>query len=187
MLDDYRSTMGIALIIMGYSPNTTDINQIAEAAEFLIGQSAHIGDYISNSAQDLLLAGDYDMIMEWSGDVLQIMEDNPDLRYVIPEEGSIKRVDNICVPAGAANKPMAEAFINHLLDPETGATLSSYIQYASPNMAVLPLLKPEDLNNPTIYPPDETQNRLFYLIDVNLAAAELYETAWQEILFEHGQ
>lgn len=187
LLDDYRTTMGIALLLLGYSPNTKDVNQIAEAGGFLKSQANQIAAYAGDEAQDQLVAGEFDMVMEWSGDVFQVMEEHANIRYVIPEDGSIIWTDNICIPANAPNKDLAEAFINYLLEPEVGAALSNYVQYGSPNQAALPFINQEDLNNPAIYPPPEILDRLFFLVDVNLAADGHYQAAWQEILFEKGR
>jgi spermidine/putrescine transport system substrate-binding protein len=185
-LDDYRTTMGVALLILGYSPNTTDPRQIAEAAEFLKGKSAQIGAYTGDDAQDLLDRGEFDMVVEWSGDVFQVMEDNPAIRYVIPAEGSIIWTDNICIPTSSMNKALGEKFINYILEPEIGAKLSNYIQYGTPNAASLPLIDEEMLQDPAIYPPEAVRERLFFLVDVNLAATQLYEQAWSEIQAERS-
>lgn len=186
MLDDYRTTMGLILLILGYSPNTTNPQQIAEAAEFLKSHADHIGAYTGDDAQDLLDSGEFDMVVEWSGDIFQVMEENEDIRYVIPSEGSIIWTDNACIPASAGNKRLGEQFINYLLEPEVGAQLSNYVQYGTPNEASLPFIDAEVLNDPAIYPPESVRERLFFLVDVNLAATQLYEQAWNEILEAHN-
>lgn len=186
LLDDYRTTMGLALIMLGYSPNTSNKTEIAEATEFLMDQKAQIGGYVGDDAQDLLLEGEFDMVMEWSGDVFQVMEEAPDIQYVIPSEGSIIWVDNICIPVDAPNKAMAETFINYILEPEVGATLSNYVQYGSPNQASLPFIDEEILSDPAIYPTEAVRERLFFLVDVGAAANEVYQLAWDEILTNHG-
>ncbi len=186
LLDDYRTTMGLVLLLLGYSPNTTNPQQIAEAAEFLKSKSDHIGAYTGDDAQDLLNSGEFDMVVEWSGDVFQVMEENPDIRYAIPAEGSIIWTDNVCIPISSLNKAMAEKFINYILEPEIGAKLSNYIQYGTPNEASLPFIDEEILNDPAIYPPEAVRERLFFLVDVNLAATQLYDQAWNEILAEHN-
>ena len=182
MLDDDRTTMGIILILLGYSPNTTNAGEISEAAEFMKNQREQGLAIAGDESQDLLLDGTYDMVLEWSGDIFQLMEEHSNIRYTIPAEGSIIWVDNICIPADAPNKAMAEQFINYLLEPEVGAALSNFVQYGTPNQASLPFINEEDLNNPAIYPPDSVRDRLFFLVDVNLAAAEIYNQAWEEIL-----
>lgn len=187
MLDDSRTTMGLVLILLGYSPNTTNPAQIKEAAEFLENQSNQIAAYVGDDGQDHLVVGNVDMVVEWSGDIFQLMEDNPNIRYAIPQEGSIIWTDNLCIPRDAQHKEIAEQFINFILQPEVGAALSNYVQYGSPNLAALPLINPEDLNNPAIYPPDDVRQRLFFLVDVNLAASDIYEQYWQEILSQHSR
>jgi spermidine/putrescine-binding protein len=72
------------------------------------------------------------------------------------------------------------------LEPSVGAALSNYIQYGSPNKASLPMINVEDLNNPAIYPSDEIRQRLFFLVNVNLVAVEMYDQLWEQILIEHG-
>ena len=186
LLDDYRTTMGLALLILGYSPNTTNPQQIAEATAFLKDKSAHIGAYTGDEGQDLLDSGEFDMVVEWSGDVFQVMEENPDIRYVIPAEGSIIWTDNACIPANSMNKAMGEKFINYILEPEIGAKLSNYVQYGTPNEASLPFIDEEILNDPAIYPPEAVRERLFFLVDVNLAATQLYDQAWSEIQAERS-
>lgn len=186
MLDDYRTTMGLVLLILGYSPNTTNPRQIAEAAEFLKSHADQIGAYTGDDGQDLLDSGEFDMVVEWSGDIFQVMEENEDIRYVIPSEGSIIWTDNACIPASARNKRLGEEFINYILEPEVGAQLSNYVQYGTPNEASLPLIDEDVLNDPAIYPPESVRERLFFLVDVNLAATELYQQAWNEILEGRG-
>lgn len=181
-LDDYRTTMGLVLLILGYSPNTTNPRQIAEAADFLKQHADQIGAYTGDDAQDLLNSGQFDMVVEWSGDIFQVMEENEDIRYVIPAEGSIIWTDNICIPTTSTNQSLGEQFINYILEPEIGAKLSNYVQYGTPNEASLPFIDQEVLADPAVYPPDSVRERLFFLVDVNLAATQLYEQAWAEIL-----
>lgn len=185
MLDDDRTTMGIILILLGYSPNSTNPSEIREATEFLKGQRMQGLALTGDDSQDLLVDDTYDMVLEWSGDIFQVMEENPNIRYAIPTEGSVIWVDNMCIPVDAPNKALAEKFINYILDPEVGAVLSNFVQYGTPNKASIPFINEEDLNNPAIYPPASVRDRLFFLVDVNLAAAELYDQAWEEIMTEY--
>ncbi len=186
LMDDYRTTLGLILLWLGYSPNTTNRSQIAEAIDLLKSRSDQIGGFLGDDAQDRLLAGEYDLVVEWSGDIFQAMEEDPDIRYVIPAEGSIIWVDNVCIPAGAPNKELAETFINYILEPEVGAALSNFIQYGSPNQASLPFINEEDLNNPAIYPPETVRERLFLLVDIGVAADEMYQTGFEEIMSGWG-
>ncbi|MFN2224122.1 MAG: spermidine/putrescine ABC transporter substrate-binding protein [Candidatus Promineifilaceae bacterium] len=186
MMDDTRTAIGLALLILGYSPNTTNPRQIAEATDFLISHADQIGAYTGDDGQDFLNRGEFDMVVEWSGDIFQIMEENEDIRYVIPEEGSLIWTDNLCIPATAPHKALAEQFINYILEPEIGAQLSNYTQFGTPNAAALPFIDEELLANPAVYPPESVRERLFFQVDVNLAATQLYDQAWAEIMEGHS-
>jgi spermidine/putrescine transport system substrate-binding protein len=186
MYDDTRTAMGLALLVLGYSPNTTNPQQIAEAADFLKSQADQIGAYTGDDGQDFLERGEFDMVVEWSGDIFQLMEENEDIRYVIPEEGSLIWTDNLCIPATAPHKALAEQFINYILEPDIGAQLSNYTQYGTPNVAALPFIDEEILANPAVYPPESVRERLFFQVDVNLAATDLYDQAWVEIMEARG-
>ena len=187
MYDEPRTGLGLTLLYLGHSPNTLNRAEITEAAEFLKSQASHIGAYVADSAQDLLVSGEADMVVEWSGDIVQLNLEDPKFRYVIPEEGSNIWTDAICIPATAPHKELAEQFINYLLEPEVGAALSNYIEYASPNAASVPLLDEEARTNPAIYPPAEAYDHLFYMVEIDPESEEFYIEAWEEILAEHGQ
>lgn len=185
LLDDPRGALGVVLLYLGYSPNTTNDIELQAARDFLKQHSRQIAAFVPDTGQDLLVEGDVDLVLEWSGDILQAMENNPDLRYVIPREGSIIWVDNMCILSTAPHRDLAEKFINYILEPEVGAALSSYIRYASPNRAALPLLPISDRSDPALYPSDALRQRLFFLADNGPEATRLYEQAWADVLAAH--
>jgi len=186
LLADARLTMGVVLLYLGYSPNTTSGIEIAKARDFLVEHAAQIAEYAPDTGQDLLTAGTVDVAFEWSGDIFQAMEESADIRYVIPQEGSLIWTDNMCILATAPHKEMAEKFINYVLKPEVGAAISNYVRFGSPNQAAMPLLNQEDRDNPALYPSDEVRQRLFFLADVGPEATKLYEAAWAEVLAAQG-
>ena len=185
MLDDPRMSLAAVLLYLGYSPNTTNHTEIEQARDFLTSQSEQIKTYTLNAGQDLLVNGDVDITVEWSGDIYQAMADHPDLRYAIPEEGTIVWVDNICVMADTSHPELAEKFINYLLEPKVGAALSNFIRYASPNQASLPFINQEDLNNPSLYPPEATRRLMFYLADLGPDDTNFYNAAWDAVIKAH--
>jgi len=182
MLDDMRLSLGVVLLYLGYSPNTSNPNQIAAARDFLIARADHIVEYAPDTGQDLLAAGQVDLAFEWSGDIFQLMSESPDFRYVIPEEGSLVWTDNICILATAPHKALAETFINYILEPRIGATLSNFIRFSSPNLAALPYINEQDRNDPALYPSEVVRKRLFFITNVSSQTNALYEQAWQEVL-----
>ena len=187
LLEDARETLGIVLLHLGYSPNTSSPAEIAQARDFLIERADQILAYAPDTGQDLLAEGEVDLAFEYSGDVLQVMAENPDLRYVIPREGSFIWTDNMCILATAPHKEMAEKFINYVLQPEVGAAISNYTHFSSPNRAALPLVNEADRQNSALYPSDELRQRLFYLTDVGTEVTKVYEDAWAEVLAAQGR
>jgi len=186
MLDDARESLGSILLYLGYSPNSTNLIEINEAAEFLKSHDDIITSFAPDTGQDQLVAGEVDIVLEYSGDIFQVMADNPDIRYVIPQEGALIWSDNLCLLASAPHKGNAEKFMNYLLEPEVGAALSNYLHYATPNQAALPFVNEEDRSNPGIYPSEEVRARLFFSADLG-SATQLYTDAWNDVMANRGQ
>jgi spermidine/putrescine transport system substrate-binding protein len=182
LLDDMRSMMGAVLIYLGYDVNTTNPEEIDKAKNFFLEHKDFIAAFAPDTGQNLLDRGEVDIAFEWSGDIFQVMEENPDLRYAVPQEGTIVWVDNMAIPKDAPHQELAEKFINYILEPEVGAKISNFIKYGSPNQVAIAkgLVNKEDLQNKAIYPAQETFSKLEFLKDVG-EASQLYDRAWTEI------
>lgn len=187
LLEDSRAQMGIGLLMLGYSPNTTDAAQISEMEQLFLANKDKITMYAPDNGQDLLVSGNADMVVEYNGDILQIMEENPNFEYVIPKEGTILWVDSICIPSNVQNQSLAEEFINFLLEPQISADLSNYIRYSTPNAAAMQYINEADRNNPALYPSDELRRKLFFIVDVGQGTNSVYEAAWAELLTSVSQ
>ncbi|NJK39762.1 MAG: spermidine/putrescine ABC transporter substrate-binding protein [Oscillatoriales cyanobacterium RM2_1_1] len=186
-LDDMRYTLGGVLMYLGYDPSTTNQVEIEKAKDFVITNQKTIAAFAPDTGQLLLNQGEVDLAMEYSGDIFQVMAENPDLRYAIPKEGTILWTDNMVIPKGAPHKDLAEKFINFVLEPEVGARISNFINYGSPNKAAIEqkLINPENLSNPGIYPPEDVFAKLKYLKDVG-DSISFYDEAWAEIKLSIG-
>jgi spermidine/putrescine transport system substrate-binding protein len=180
MLDDMRGLANPALKLLGYSINTTDPEKIKEAKELLIKQKPLVKLYTSETYIEFLKSGDIWLSQGYSGDVFQVMKENKTMKYVIPREGSDIWVDNMCIPKGARNKYTAEVFMNYLLRPEVSAGVSNFTWYANPNVASHQFIKPEILNNPSIYPSKEVLDKCEFQKDAG-DATELYEELFNEV------
>jgi len=115
--------------------------------------------FAEDNGQDLLLSGEVDLTMEWNGDILQVMEEDDDISYVVPKEGSNVWQDCLCIPTGAPHPENAHKFINFILDAKAGAAIADFIYYATPNKAARGLLGDDYNKNPAIFPTDETLAR----------------------------
>ena len=180
LLDDPRAMLGMALKYLGYSMNSIDAAQIAAARDVIIAAKPRIKTFAPDSGQDMLLAGDVDLAVEWSGDIVQVMQEDPDLDYVIPSQGGSVWMDTLAIPKGAPHLENAHAFINHIYDPAVNAEIARITRYPTPNLAAKALIDVADRDNPAIYPPAEVIATSETLIDVG-DAARLYDEAWTVI------
>ncbi|MDB9513517.1 spermidine/putrescine ABC transporter substrate-binding protein [Kamptonema animale CS-326] len=186
--DDARYTFAGVLMYLGYNPNTTNPNEINKARDLLIENKAMIAAFVPDTGQNLLAQGEVNLTMEWSGDIFQVMKENPDLRFAIPKEGTIVFTDNIAIPKNAPNRELAEKFIDFVLQPEVGAKISNFIHFGSPNKAAIDrgLIDDQDMKNQQIYPPNEIFSKLKYIEDVGKATG-LYDQAWTEVKAAFGK
>jgi len=182
LLNDHRETLAAALKYLGYSINTTDLAELEEAKQVLLAVKPHVAAFDSESFDDLLVSGEAVIGHGWSGDYLTAIYANEDrdLHYIIPKEGAVIWTDTMAIPKSAPHPYTAEVLLNYLLEPEIGAMISNYVYYASPNAAATEFIDAEVLQDPGIYPPDETLQRLEFIRDVGEATPE-YERIWTEI------
>ncbi|GAA0103056.1 ABC transporter substrate-binding protein [Paraclostridium bifermentans] len=177
MFDSVRDTMGISLKRLGYSMNTTNPKEINEAMKELMKQKDLVLAYVNDEGKDRLLGEEVAMGIAYSGDAVTLMEENPNLAYAIPKEGTNKWVDAMAIPKSAQNKKEAEMFINFLLDPEIAKMNAEYIGYSTPNVGALKLLDKEVTSNPVAYPPKSVMDKTETFIDLG-DKLRLYDEAW---------
>ena len=133
MFGNPRDALAIALLDLGYSVNTTNPDELNEAYELLLRQKPLVQAYVMDQIFDKLESGEAAVGPYYAGDFVTMQETNPDLRFVIPSEGSNQFVDAMCVPKGAANKKNAELFINFMCSKDTSLKNMEYTSYTSPN------------------------------------------------------
>lgn len=157
MVSDSRDVIGMALKALGYSANSTNERELAEAEQLLLKQKPYVRNYayLSMGQESVLVKGDVWMVMMYSGDALMLKEHNPEIMYVVPREGGNIWVDYIAILRSSANKDLARQFINFINEPQIAARLAQFVYYATPNQAAEKLLPKEFLENPIIYPPEE--------------------------------
>ncbi len=181
MVDDARFGIGLALIKIGFSPNTSDPAAIGAARDWLRSHAGRIFRFAGNDGQTFLASNEADVAIEWSGDILQIASIDSDIQFEIPAEGAIFAADSMCVLANAANQAAAEQFINFILTTEHGAALANKTRYISPNRAAFDRLDDDLRRLIQRYQALEQEGRLFRLVNVDSATNELYRAAWAEV------
>ena len=180
MLDSQRDSIGITLKMLGFDMNTRDLDELEEAKQALIEQKPLVLAYVGDDVKDKMIAGEAALAVVWSGDAVYMKWENPDLEYVIPEEGSNLWVDAMVIPKTSKNKAEAELFINFMCDPEIAFKNTDYIGYSSPHSEAKKMLDPELLDDPAAYP--DLEGLVNYDIFKDLADyLKVYDRIWTEV------
>ena len=182
MFDTYRDTIGVVLKKLGYSLNSTDAKEIEEAKNLLIEQRKLVNPiYGVDNGTTMIPAGETDINMIWSGEGLNLQDENPNLVYIVPKEGANFWIDSLCIPQNAVNVEGAEKFINFVSDKESALRIADEIGYTTPNKEAR-LEQPEEVrNNPNAYMPKEIMDRCEIYVDFPLDIKKIYDDAWIEI------
>jgi spermidine/putrescine transport system permease protein len=183
MLDDSREAIGAALKWRGHSQNTRDPRLLEAAREDLLQQKPLVRTYNSSNFEDILLSGDVWLAQAWNGQIAKAMEQDPDIGYALPREGSTLFIDNLAIPVDARNVALAHAFIDFTLEAEIAAEICRTMKYSSPNRAAWPLLPPELRANQAVFPPADALGRLELIRDLGEATVA-YDRLWTEIKSE---
>jgi spermidine/putrescine-binding protein len=166
LLDDPRETIGAALKYLGYSLNSTDLDELAEAESLVADAIPRLAAFDSDQFSELLVAGESAVAHGFSGGFFTSFDESDgNYDYFVPDEGGTVWVDNMAIPADAPNPCTAHAFVNFILDAENGAALTNWTYYASPNEAAEEFIEPEILEDEAIYPDPELDDNLEFIED----------------------
>jgi spermidine/putrescine transport system substrate-binding protein len=180
LLNDYREVIGGALKSLGYSLNTTDDAQLAQAKDVVLKWKENIATFENEQYKIGLASGEFLLVHGYSGDLMQVQEERDDIEIVVPREGSALSFDDMVIPADAPNPELAHKFINFLYDPEVSAKNTEFVCYLCPNKASYGLLDAELLENPILFPPEDVVSRLEMIDDLGADNAK-YSKLWDEI------
>ena len=181
MYNSSRDSIAVALKSLGYSMNSTDLNELEEAKDLLIAQKPHVLAYQADEGRDTIVSGDANIGFMYSGDALMMIEQNPDLKYVLPEEGPNIWFDAMVIPSSSENSEGAHKFINFMLEPENAAINAEYsVGFSSPVDEAVELLPDEIKNSEVAYP----DNSLLENGEVYKNSTEIlseYDRIWTEV------
>jgi spermidine/putrescine transport system substrate-binding protein len=178
VLDGPYEVVSAALKRLGYSWNTTEQSEIDEALELLIDFKPHIRAITSTQYRQMMSRAETYLALGWNGDFFYVFEDQPSVRYVIPEEGTEFWVDTWSIPASAPHPNLAHEFINWVLTPERQGVESSYTYYASAVTGAQEFTAKAVANDPSIYPPPEVTDKL-ESSSADPLAVQLRTDAWR--------
>lgn len=172
MFDNQRDAFGIALNKLGYSMNTTDPAHWEAAYEALVEQKPLLHQYVMDQVFDKMINEEGWIAPYYSGDGIIMMDEeegNPAIDFFVPESGTNRFVDALCVPVNSPHKREAEMYINFLCRTDIALMNAEYIGYSTPHAEAQQLLDPEIGQNENFYPSEEV-----------LAKTEIFLTLPQE-------
>lgn len=155
LLDDMREVIGAALKFLGYSLNSADPSQLAKAADVAIDWKKNIAKFENEQYKSGIASGEFFLVQGYAGDLMQVSDENEDMRIFVPQEGTAFSCDDLCIPKDAKNAELAHAFINFINSPEVSAENMESIAYRSPNSAAYSHLTEDFRGSELLFPPDE--------------------------------
>jgi spermidine/putrescine transport system substrate-binding protein len=177
-----RFTIGMALNLLGYSVNSEDPAELEAALAKLLELKPHaIWLNEEETSAPWLVSGEAVMALGWAYDVWLAQEENDNIDYVLPEEGTILWGDNFVIPANSPNQYTAEVFLNYVLRPEIAAEIINATYYPMPNEPASPYIDPELLNDPVVFPPQEALQNAEIIMPLSPEGQTLYDDIWNRL------
>ena len=180
-LSDGITMMQIALLMEGRDPNDWSKENLELAEKTWRDAKKNVVAFANDNGQDLLMAGEADIVIEYNGDILQAQEEDDDLAFIVPAEGTMQWEDTLAIPKGAPCPDAAHAMINYILDAKEGAAIAGEIAYATPNKAAKENMDAEYLENPAIFPTDEVMQKLKTSKAPGVEEAKAIDAAWTRV------
>lgn len=177
--DSVRDALAVSLLRLGYDLNTKNPDEINAAKDELIKQIPLLKGLGTDNIRSSMINGKAALAVIYAGDALLCMDENEDLDYVVPKEGSNVWFDNVVIPKTAKNVEAAHMFINFLNDANLAARNTEFIYYSTPNQGAMDRLNEDFTENTTFNPDNETLNRCSVYHDLG-TSIELYNNAWEE-------
>ncbi|WP_406286968.1 spermidine/putrescine ABC transporter substrate-binding protein [Embleya sp. NBC_00896] len=183
----------VALLMLGEGADIkaftdADVDKVMERMQKLVDKD-HIRSFTGNDYTSGLASGDILACQAYSGDVGQLQLDNPDIEFVVPEEGAELWSENLMVPNKAAHKSNAEKLMDFYYDPEVAAELANYVAYVCPVPGAQQVMAEsedaemrESATNPLIFPDAEMTAKLHGMRETTEDEERRWEKAWGAII-----
>lgn len=187
LLSEMGDTMGFLLKIVGANPEEFSDDEFGQALDKLqeYVQSGQIRRFTGNDYIRDLNAGNVVAAEAWSGDVMVMQDENPDIKWVAPEEGLSLWSDNMLVPNKATHKTNAEKLMNHYYDPKIAAELAAWVWYVSPvegAREAMEEIDPSLVDQPLIFPDDEFLANTWAFMGLDESTRTQYERDFAQVI-----
>jgi len=187
LLQEMRDTMGFMLLVTGSDPTDFDDGDWGNAIDKLqeIVDNGQVRRFTGNDYVNDLDKGDLLACEAWSGDVIAMQYDNPDIKFVIPEEGLALWSDNMLIPNKAEHRTNAEKLMNFYYEPEIAARLAAWVNYICPvdgARDAMEKVDPSLVDAPLIFPDDEMLSKTFSFQSLEESTAKKYDTEFSQAI-----
>jgi spermidine/putrescine transport system substrate-binding protein len=163
LVDGAREVMGFSLNQLGYSLNSVDDKELRLAQENLFTLQPNVRAIIGDEVLQLMPRNEAIAAITWSGSASEMIDQNSDLNFSIPKEGTNIFMDNMVIPKTSKNTKGAHEFINYMMDPDVSAKNTDWVGYSTPNIAAQELLDPDIISDQRFYPSsDVIENSEYY-------------------------
>jgi spermidine/putrescine transport system substrate-binding protein len=186
LLSEMRDTMGFMLRVVGADPSDFTDDEWANAIDELQKAVAagQVRAFTGNEYIQDLTAGNIVACEAWSGDVIQAQFENPDIKFVAPEEGLSLWSDNMLIPNKATHHANAEAWIDYYYEPAVAAKLAAWVNYICPVEGAreeMEKIDPSLVDNKLIFPDAEVLSDTFDFMPLTEAQQKTYEGDWSDV------
>jgi spermidine/putrescine transport system substrate-binding protein len=186
LLAEMRDTMGFMLKVVGANPDKFTDAEWERAIEKLHKsvKAGQVRAFTGNEYIQDLTAGNIVACEAWSGDVIQAQVENPNIKFVVPEEGLSLWSDNMLVPNMATHQANAEKWINYYYEPAVAAKLAAWVNYICPVVGAREEMAKIDkslVDNPLIFPSEEDLKDTFDFMPLDDQQEKKYEGEWSNV------
>jgi spermidine/putrescine transport system substrate-binding protein len=189
MLDEMRDTVGLVALGMNVDPSMISFDDARPVFAKLTDakNSGQIRRFTGNDYQPQLKAGLFAACIGWSSDVVQLTADDPDIRFVVPNEGGMLWADTMVVPKRAGHLTAAAQWMNFVYEPAVAARITAAVQYISPCTGVAEELRKmgggaaQLASNPLLFPDAATRARLSTFANLSDDETRKFNAAFKKL------
>jgi spermidine/putrescine transport system substrate-binding protein len=181
LLNDVREVMGATLLYLGHSLNTENPKEIKAAYDALVELKPTIAAFLTNGWEEQLASGDVQIAMAYSTDAINLIQEQSNLQYIIPETGASLWTDTMVIPKTAPNVDAAYEWINYMLTPETAAKVVNRLKFATPNQVAFNQLEPSVKNDKRLFPTNAILKNCEGIAPVPPKISETFDNYWTQL------
>lgn len=180
-----RDAFGLVQFYLGLDVNSENAEDWKKAAEKLKEEKPLVQSWVMDEIYNKMENGEAAIAPYYAGDFLMMLDNNPDLAFVYPKEGTNVFVDSICIPKGTQNKAAAELYINFLLETDIATQNANYVRYGCPHTGVL-ASDDYDLKDNEILYPKEVNFKTEYFHNLSNETLSLMTSLWDDLMIDGG-